>query len=88
MLEGNFSFLALHEPQLALMGALAEKYCLDDPNTALLKIRQFGELLSQVVAARSGQLSDPNESQQMRLARLQREGVLPREVGQLLTVMR
>ena len=32
----------------------AERYALDDPNTALLKIRQMGELLAQNVASRYG----------------------------------
>jgi type I restriction enzyme R subunit len=33
---------------------LAEKYFPDDPNTCLLKLRQFAELLAQLLAARVG----------------------------------
>lgn len=84
----NFADLHLLEPLLAQLGSLAERYVVDDPNTALLKLRQYGELLSQVVAARSGHLGDSDETQQIRLARLQREGVLPKEVWQLLTELR
>ncbi|GGS37099.1 type I restriction-modification system endonuclease [Deinococcus knuensis] len=84
----NFDDLSAVEPLLAQLGALAERYAADDPNTALLKLRQYGELLSRVVAARSGTLQGEDESQQARLARLQREGVLPREVWQLLTELR
>jgi hypothetical protein len=51
---GNFGFLQVHDPQLAWLGALAERYFHDDPNTCLLKLRQFGELLAQLVAARTG----------------------------------
>jgi type I restriction enzyme R subunit len=33
---------------------LAERYFPDDPNTSLLKLRQFGEVLAQLVASRVG----------------------------------
>jgi hypothetical protein len=39
----NFSFLAAHDAQLVRLGGLAESYFGDDPNTSLLKLRQFGE---------------------------------------------
>jgi type I restriction enzyme R subunit len=89
----NFGDLKAIEPLLAGLGALAERYSVDDPNTALLKLRQYGELLTRVVAARSGQLRTADEgqqaeTQQARLARLRREGVLPQEVWQLLTELR
>lgn len=84
----NFADLHHLEPLLAQLGLLAERYCMDDPNTALLKLRQYGELLARMVAARSGQLLDGDESQQARLSRLRREGVLPQEVWQLLTELR
>lgn len=84
----NFQDLNALEPLLAHLGALAERYALDDPNTSLLKLRQYGELLSQVVAARSGQLLAEDETQQARLSRLRQEGVLPQEVWQLLTELR
>ena len=56
MTEGNFAFLTEQEPQLALIRSLAERYWLDDANTALIKTRQFAELLAQNVAARTGLL--------------------------------
>lgn len=83
----NFQDLNKIEPLLAQLGQLAERYVHDDPNTALLKLRQFGELLAQVVAAKTGNL-DEADSQQSRLARLKREGVLPETVWQLLTEIR
>ena len=48
----NFDFLAVHDAQLVRLAALAERYFVDDPNTTLIKLRQFGELLAQQVAAR------------------------------------
>jgi type I restriction enzyme, R subunit len=35
----NFGFLAKHDVQLMSLGALAERYFWDDPNTSLIKLR-------------------------------------------------
>ena len=48
----NFAFLEEHDELLVQLGMLAEKYFADDPNTCLLKLRQFGEALAQHVASR------------------------------------
>ncbi|WP_200939671.1 DUF4145 domain-containing protein [Deinococcus sp. Leaf326] len=85
--HSNFADLARTDPLLAQLGYLAERYLLDDPNTALLKLRQYAEALTQVIAARSGLLVE-GETQHDRLARLRREGILPQEVWQLLTELR
>ena len=79
----NFKLLQGDEPQLARLGLLAEKYFPDDPNTALLKVRQFGELLAQSVAAHSGKFTGPDESQFDLLYRLREEGLLPKQADQL-----
>ena len=50
----NFGFLSSHDSQLVRLGTLAERYFADDPNTCLIKLRQFGELLAQLVAANAG----------------------------------
>ncbi|MGA2636197.1 hypothetical protein [Methylocella sp.] len=47
--QSNFTFLKPHDDQLVRLGALAERYFHDDPNTCLIKLRQFGELLAQVL---------------------------------------
>lgn len=84
----NFKQLKSYEPQLARLGLLSEKYFPDDPNTALLKVRQFGELLAQAVAAYSGKFVAPEESQFDLLYRLRDEGLLPRQVDQLFHEIR
>jgi type I restriction enzyme R subunit len=84
----NFKQLQSYEPQLARLGLLAEKYFPDDPNTALLKVRQFGELLAQSVAAYSGKFTDPDESQFDLLYRLRDEGLLPKQADQLFHEIR
>src|SRR5215207_1424999 len=42
----NFDFLQAHDSTLVRLGGLAERYFRDDPITALVKLRQFVELLS------------------------------------------
>jgi type I restriction enzyme R subunit len=59
--SANFQFLKKHDIQLVRLGALAERYFKDDPNTSLIKLRQFGELLAQLTAAKSGFLASPEE---------------------------
>ena len=49
--QTNFAHLQAHDEQLVRLGMLAEKYFADDPNTCLLKLRQFAELLAQLLAA-------------------------------------
>ena len=52
-----------HDTQLVRLGGLAECYFKDDPNTSLIKLRQFGEVLAQLTAAKAGLLSSPDEQQ-------------------------
>jgi type I restriction enzyme, R subunit len=50
----NFGFLAKHGDILVRHGALAERYVFDDPNAAMVKIRQLAETLAREMAARIG----------------------------------
>jgi type I restriction enzyme R subunit len=68
--SGNFGFLKAHDAQLVRLGVLAERYSHDDPNTCLIKLRQFGELLAQLVAAKTGLYEVRDESQSDLLRRL------------------
>jgi len=86
--SANFSFLAGHDPQLVRLGALAERYFKDDPTTSLIKLRQYGETLAQLVAAKAGLFGDPQEPQADLLRRLKFERVVPREVGDLFHHLR
>lgn len=87
-IRSNFDMLLAYEKQLWRLGALAERYFAEDPNTSLLKLRQFSELLAQSLAARTGLYSNPEESQYELIRRLQGEGVLPKEVKQVLDQIR
>lgn len=86
--QTNFAHLAQHDEQLLRLGMLSEKYFADDPNTCLLKLRQLSELLAQLVAAKTGQLVAPEETQYDLLRRLQDSGIVPREVAQLFGEVR
>jgi hypothetical protein len=74
--QSNFAFLAKRYPQLERIGALSERYFSDDPIISLITIRQFGEGLAQLVAARSGIFTDANEPQADLLRPLRVDGNL------------
>lgn len=84
----NFAYLRLHDAQLVKIGTLAEKYFKDDPVTCLIKLRQFGELLAQLVAANVGLYTNPDESQLDLLNRLQSQNLLPGDVRNLFHQLR
>ena len=74
--------------QLVRLGALAERYFKEDPNTSLLKLRQFGELLAQLTAAKAGLLTAPEEAQTDLLRRLKFERIVPYETADLFHQLR
>jgi type I restriction enzyme R subunit len=69
-LTENFGFLGDHDPDLVKIGALAERYFRDDPPTALIKLRQFAELLSKLIAARNALYVGERETFEDTLRRL------------------
>ena len=86
--SANFYFLAKHFPDLERIGALSEHYFTSHPIVALITIRQFGELLAQIVAAKSGLLADPQDTQADLLRRLRVEGTYPANVLELFHQLR
>ncbi|MBD2357035.1 type I restriction-modification system endonuclease [Tolypothrix sp. FACHB-123] len=84
----NFSFLVVQDTQLVRLGTLAERYFADDPNTCLIKLRQFGELLAQLAAAKVGLYEVPDERQIDLLNRLRDRGLLKGEVDRLFHELR
>lgn len=84
----NFAFLAAHDPQLVRLGALAEQYFTSDPNTCLIKLRQFGELLAQLAAAKVGLYVSVDERQIDLLRRLRDRGLLKGDVDRLFHELR
>jgi type I restriction enzyme, R subunit len=86
--QSNFSFLKPHDEQLVRLGRLAEQYFPEDPNTCLLKLRQLAELLAQLTATGVGSYVSADEKQFELLQRLERQGILTRDVSQLFFEVR
>ena len=84
----NFGFLAKRYPELERIAARSERYFSDDPIVSLITLRQFGEALAQLVAARSGLYTDPNERQRDLLRRLRVDGRYPSNVLGLFNQLR
>ncbi len=87
-LTSNFAHLQEYDEQLLRLGMLAERYFTDDPNTCLLKLRQFAELLARMVAAGIGMATSAEESQFELLHRLRDRSILPPDIYQLFGEVR
>lgn len=83
----NFSFLSRHT-QLVELGSMAERYFRSDGNTALIKLRQFGEVMAQTIAARIGAYQGTGENQNDLLHRLEDRGAIPRDAARLFHEIR
>lgn len=84
----NFGFIAQHDEQLARLGILAEKYFASDPNTCLLKLRQYGEYLLQLIAARVRMYDVEGERQIELMRRLRDKSILKPKVYELFDELR
>jgi type I restriction enzyme R subunit len=84
----NFTFLG---PQLAVLERLAgqaEAYLADDPNTCLIKLRQFAELLAQHVASQAGLYLTTDDRFVDVVNRLRDRGLLGPDVSRLFHSIR
>lgn len=79
----NFLHLASLSQDLARLGVQAERYFAEDPNTCLLKLRQYAELMAQLTAAKAGVYQPEDDNQSDLLGRLKNTGYLPREIADL-----
>lgn len=86
--SANFGFLARYDATLLTVAVRAEQYFPADPVTALMKLRQFGELMAQQIAARMGIFTTVEEPQAELLARFRRDGTVSREVLELFHGLR
>jgi tetratricopeptide (TPR) repeat protein len=80
--SSNFSFLETYSSQLANIGTLAEQYYESDSVTCLIKLRQFGELLTQIVLDRLQIIYTSEESQHELLRKLNASGYFSRQIYQ------
>lgn len=84
----NFSHLAEFDPPLAMLAAHAERYFVDDANTALIKTRQFAERMATVIAERAGILPVAEDTFADLLRKIRSDGVAPKEVLDVLHRLR
>lgn len=86
--SANFGFLEEHDPRLASLGDLAERYFRDDPSTAIVKLRQFAELTAKIIAARNAAYRDEHETFEETLRRLSYDRIIPKEVADVFHSLR
>ncbi|MCB9766484.1 MAG: DUF4145 domain-containing protein [Alphaproteobacteria bacterium] len=84
----NFQFLSAHDPLLLRYCVQAERYFAEDPNTCLIKLRQFAEALAEEVAALSGLYQGPEEGFADLLGRLKARGLICGEANELFHSLR
>ncbi|HWK35168.1 type I restriction-modification system endonuclease [Sphingomonas sp.] len=84
----NFDFLAKHDGRLVTLGGLAERYFRDDPSTAIVKLRQFAELMTKLVAAHHAVYRDERESFEETLRRLSYDRLIPKEAADIFHALR
>ncbi|WP_125911349.1 MULTISPECIES: DEAD/DEAH box helicase family protein [Pseudonocardia] len=75
----NFGHLLVHEPLLLVHGAAAEAAVYTDPNTAMIKCRQFGEALTEQAFVQFGLPKMP-EKQHLRVKVLSDQGFITQRV--------
>src|SRR6266566_9345268 len=84
----NFAFLTKYDAVLVRHAALAEHYVFDDPNSALIKLRQIAELLAQHAAAYTGVVVEAHESQRELIDKLWDRQIINAQVSQLFHGLR
>jgi len=85
----NFQFLEAIDPVLVELGARAELYALDDPNTSMLKTRQLGELLAQSTASKYGiRIDGDQKNQHTLIGELYSRRAFPTEIKNLFHEIR
>ncbi|MEO0520301.1 MAG: type I restriction-modification system endonuclease [Cyanobacteria bacterium P01_A01_bin.116] len=84
----NFVFLKVHSLELVQLGSQADEYFANDPNTCLIKLRQFGEGLAQLVAAKVGLYEQPREKQVDLLRRLKFRGAVSGQAADMFHEIR
>ncbi|WP_199431194.1 DEAD/DEAH box helicase family protein [Qaidamihabitans albus] len=75
----NFGYLLVHDPLLVMYGAMAEQLVFDDPNTSMVKCRQFGEALTAQAFSQFGIPGMPDKQHQ-RLKILSDQGFVNQRV--------
>lgn len=84
----NFEFLRDEFPVLYTLGKEAEFQLYPDPAAALFKLRLYGEKLVDQLFAEHQLVSPVGNTQHHRLGELKRQGLLPRQVEDILYLLK
>jgi type I restriction enzyme R subunit len=84
----NFEFLEEHDPVFYELASAAERAFAGDPNTTLIKLRQFAEALTQDLAARTNIRFDETTKQADLLFKLNREINLDPTIREIFHTLR
>ena len=84
----NFDHLKDIDPPLAVLATHAERYFVDDANTALIKTRQFAERMARVVAESAGADIASIDTFADMLRNIRRDGLVPTEILDILHRLR
>ncbi|MFS8067286.1 MAG: type I restriction-modification system endonuclease, partial [Byssovorax sp.] len=84
----NFSFLAVHDPELERLGSDAERFFARDPDVSLVRLRQLGERIAQRAAALAGVPIPARATQHDVIRRLQDSRLLTPAANQLFHGLR
>ncbi len=88
MAVGNFAHLAEFDPALAALGRFSERYFFEDPNTSLLKTRQFAERFTLIIGETLGVDLERTETFSEMLRVLQVDRAAPHEILDILHRLR
>lgn len=87
-MRSNFTFLEKDFPVLANFGQMAEKYCLSDPNSCLMKLGMLGETIVNLMFTYD-RIPLPEENNAVRrIDILYREGLLTQDLTDILHGLR
>ena len=87
-MSSNFKFLESHFPVLANFGGLAESYCYSDPNSCLMKLGMIGETIVNLMFTYD-QIPVPYDNSAVnRINVLFSEGLLTKDLADILHALR
>ena len=84
----NFKFLSKINSVIVDLAGFAELYAFTDPNSALVKTRQIGELLVKQIYAKQGRSFDPESRQVDLINDLWKMGLVTDQISQMLHEVR
>ena len=87
-MKSNFDFLKDHFPVLSNFGALAEQYCYSDSNSCLMKLGMIGETIVNLIFTYDRIPFPADNSAVNRIDTLFHEGMITRDLVDILHALR